>query len=110
MAMIFALSSLVILIMGCIVLAFIVPDLLRTSTFQRNGVVPPQSKQPQRVSNFPKYTGRDGREVLVEFNAEYPQFRLEIVPPDSAVTMDFDQSRVRMHVTRAGKVIGMYIG
>ena len=68
-----------------------------------------------RPSDFPKHTGRDGREVLGEFNAKFPQYRIEIVQesdPDAIASLDqtVRDDRIRMFVTRTGKVTRMYLG
>ena len=69
----------------------------------------------ERTSEFPNHTGRDGREVLGEFNAKYPDYRIEIVQesdPDAIASLDptFQNDRIRMFVTRTGKVTRMYVG
>jgi len=67
--------------------------------------------------NFPEYDGKDGREVLSEFTAAHPNFRLEIVPPNALKDQEPDPQqqlpdpkRARMYVTQAGKVIRITIG
>ena len=67
--------------------------------------------------NFPEYDGKDGREVLSKFTAAYPNYRLEIVPPNALKNQEPDPQqqipnpkRARMYVTQDGKVIRITIG
>lgn len=68
-----------------------------------------------RPSDFPEYTGRDAREVFIEFQLKYPQYRLVIVRSwdqryIQSLDQRFDENRVRMYVTRTRRVERMYIG
>lgn len=97
------------LIATVVTTAWVVPGLLRS----KSGYVPDQSSSvSDRPSDFPQFVGKDGREVLMEMNAQYPQFRIEIVGPDSVGKLqnNYDDNRVRMYVTRTGRVSKLYIG
>lgn len=69
-----------------------------------------------RPSDFPSNTGREGQEVLGEFNTKYPNYQIEIVQTsDTNAIRELDQTtiktdRIRMFVNETGKVTGMYIG
>ena len=101
-------SACVVAMLACALVSLIVPELLEPEQTNLAIVGPPPS-------DFPKFAGRDGREVLGEMNAKYPEYRIEIVQeadPDAiaALSKDYDESRVRMYVTRTGKVKKLYIG
>jgi hypothetical protein len=63
-----------------------------------------------KKSDFPQYDGMDTRRVLVEFNATYPQYTLEIMSKDSPATTDYREDRVRIYTSRSGKVLRSTIG
>ena len=71
---------------------------------------PPPRKQNERSSDFPEFDGKDARTVLIDMQAKYPRYQPEIVPEGSAVTMDYNEWRVRIYVKKSGRVIGSYIG
>lgn len=62
------------------------------------------------TSSFPEYDGVNARKVLVELNANYPQYNVEIIAPDFPVTTDYREDRVRLFTTRTGTVIRSVIG
>jgi hypothetical protein len=67
---------------------------------------------PVEKSDFPQYDGMDTRRVLVEFNATYPQYTLEIMSKDSPPPRknDYREDRVRIYTSRSGKVLRSIIG
>ena len=93
-----------------LITTFTVPQLLRTR-LAGTTTTTHQSRE-QGPSDFPKFVGRDGREVLSELNAEYPQYQIEIVGPDyvSTTPQRYDENRVKMYVNRMGKVLRLSIG
>ena len=87
--------------------------------YMRQERVPIQEEKIQKIqSDFPQYDGMNSRKILVEMNATYPQYSVEIVsdtnqdnnPLVSDLTTEYREDRVRIYVNRSGTVQRSVIG
>ncbi|KAJ4835286.1 hypothetical protein Tsubulata_002807 [Turnera subulata] len=53
---------------------------------------------------WPELVGVTAEEAGEKIKQEKPGAQIQVVPPDSFVTMDFRQNRVRLYVDSSGKV------
>lgn len=88
-----------------------------------NAVTAVNNYSKKRASDFPSNTGRDGQEVLDQFNEKYPNYQIEIIQESDDLN-DLNKSldaldagdqivkpdRITMFVNETGKVTRMYIG
>ncbi|CAL5388351.1 unnamed protein product [Camellia sinensis] len=64
-------------------------------------VLPPSRA---RKTTWPEVVGLPAEEAERKIKEEMPGVRIQVVPPNCFVTMDFNQQRVRLHVDSSGKV------
>ncbi|XP_057497965.1 subtilisin inhibitor CLSI-I-like isoform X2 [Actinidia eriantha] len=63
-------------------------------------VFPPSTAK----TTWPELVGLAAEEAEKKIKEEMPGARVQVVPPNCFVTMDFNQRRVRLHVDSARKV------
>ena len=102
--------NLLLMIMICTCACSAVMFFYMRSTRMEHTMEIAQAQDSKDSSSFPQYDGMDARKILVELNANYPQYNVEIVAPGFPVTTDYREDRVRLFTNRSGKVLRSVIG
>lgn len=55
-------------------------------------------------SSWPELVGENGEEARIQLQAALPNKDIFVVPEDAMVTMDYQESRIRLFVDPAGKI------
>jgi hypothetical protein len=55
-------------------------------------------------TSWPELSGMPGGEVEITLKASHPDWKIEIIPDGSMVTMDYREDRVRIWIDEDGKV------
>jgi hypothetical protein len=109
-----AMSVLLVLFVVLFVVAILLAMAVQQSINARaeyNQLVQIASK-PRSPIEFPRYVGRDAREVFEQINRDFPVYHIEIVGLDYAntLTKNYDPKRIRMYITRTSKVLRVTLG